>query len=78
MKIETTSRGFNALLHEAYPAVDLIRLAVESSAVGDYPDSLDNPGSSFLWIGQHHHLNREEVKEFCDYLQRWLETGSLQ
>ena len=54
-----------------------MRLFQESSAKGDYEDSLDRPGSSFLWIGRNHHLNREEVAEFVKHLQRWLDTGSL-
>ena len=52
-------------------------LALESSAVGDYDDSVDRPGSSFLWFGDHHHLNREEVSELVGFLQHWLDTGRL-
>jgi hypothetical protein len=78
MRLEKSERGFMFLLHEQYrtPHED-DRLASESSAIGDYPDSFDRPGSSFLWIGDNHHLNREEVAEFVSHLQRWLNTGRL-
>lgn len=78
MKIETTQRGFETINHkcnlEDKPPE---RLVQQSSAIGDYEDAFDRPGSSFLWIGDNHHLNREEVTEFRDSLNRWLETGYL-
>jgi hypothetical protein len=79
MKIKIPDRGFSILEHKTYgnhPSLTA-RLAQQSSAIGDYKDSLNNPGSSFLWIGDHFHLNREEVREFIGYLQIWLDTGSL-
>jgi hypothetical protein len=54
------------------------RLIGESSAVGDYDDSLDNPGSSYLWVGAAHHLNREEVRELIARMQYWLDRGHLE
>jgi hypothetical protein len=78
MKIVRSDRGFFFLMHPTYlPPHDEGRLASESSAIGDYDDSMDNPGSSFLWIGDDHHLNREEVKEFIQHLRQWLKTGRL-
>lgn len=38
---------------------------------------MDNPGSSFLWVGNDHHLNREEVTELVSRLLWWLKTGHL-
>ena len=34
-------------------------------------------GSSFLWVGEHHLLNRAEVYKLIEHMQRWLVTGSL-
>ncbi len=78
MKIEKSNRGFTSLTHEPYTKPDADnRIVTESSAIGDYPDSFDKPGSSFLWFGFVHHLNREQVAEVVGHIQRWLKTGSL-
>ena len=78
MKSIQTGRGFGYVEHPPYVASDdYDRLISESSAVGEYPDSLDNPGSSFLWVGEHHHLDREEVAELIGRMQEWLTTGQL-
>lgn len=85
MKIDRTHRGFHCVECPLYPVDEVTsgrytdeRLLMESSAVGDYDDSLDKPGSSFLWIsGMHHHLNREQVQEMIEHMQRWLRTGCL-
>ena len=53
------------------------RVIQESSAIGDYSDALDNPGSSFLWIGEDHHLNREQVDFLVKAMQHWLDHGRL-
>jgi len=58
------------------PDIDA-RLVSESSAIGDYDDSLARPGSSFLWIGNGHHLNREEVAELVAKMRHWLDHGRL-
>jgi hypothetical protein len=78
MHITKSDRGFKFLMHPIYiePSKEE-RIVSESSAVGDYKDSWDNPGSSFLWVGEHHHLNREEVAELVDHLNRWLKEGRL-
>lgn len=78
MKVEKTDRGFDVIVKDTYanepqPA----RLLGQSSAVGDYEDSWTKPGSSFLWFGDKHHLNREEIAELIDHLNCWLNTGSL-
>lgn len=66
-------------MHGSYPPPsEDKRLVSQSSIVGDYEDSLDRPGSSALWIGDEHHLSREEVAEFVEHLNAWLKTGSLE
>lgn len=81
MHIEKSERGFDFLVHDSYGNEPRpIRLVSESSSIGDYADSFDRPGSSFLWVGDRmgtHHLNREEVAELIAHLQRWLDTGRL-
>ena len=82
MKASKTDRGFTVVNHEGYPPENRpsrpIRLIQESSAVGDYDDSMERPGSSFLWVGQDHHLNREEVAELVQRMGQWLATGRLE
>lgn len=78
----TKRRGFVDVLvdpEDFDPARETKRLVGESSAIDDYPDALERPGSSFLWVGggDDHHLDREHVAALRDALTRWLETGSL-
>jgi hypothetical protein len=80
MKVTKSDRGFEFLNHDAYIPADrgkYDRLASQSSAVGEYDDAYDRPGSSALWIGEHHHLNREEVAQLVKHLKAWLKTGTL-
>ena len=78
MKLDTDSRGFTVVAQRNYPKIEKVsRLLQESSAIGEYEDAWDDPGSSFLWISENFHLNREEVKEVSDYLLLWLNTGHL-
>lgn len=57
MDAEKSDRGFVRVYHPRYlPEHANALLIAESSAIGDYDDSFDNPGSSFLWVGEHHHL----------------------
>ena len=78
MTTERTTRGFTLVIHPTYgERTTSKRLIGESSAIGEYADSIQNPGSSFLWVADHFHLNREEVRELRDHLARWLETGRL-
>ena len=74
-----TERGFTRVLHEKYQNMpgEMTVLIQESSAIGDYDDALNNPGSSFLWVGEDHHLNREEVAELITRMQHWLDTKRL-
>lgn len=80
MKPERSDRGFEYVFYPTYLDEDSehSRLVAQSSAIGDYGDSFDRPGSSYLWIGRYHHLNRDEVREFVGLLNLWLETGSLE
>jgi hypothetical protein len=78
MKITTSDRGFRYVTSPSYTNhAKSERLISESSAIGEYEDALDNPGSSYLWIDSHHHLNREEVRQLIGYLQYWLEHKHL-
>lgn len=78
MKLVKSERGFIFLDHPAYlEPHETKRVVSESSAVGDYEDSLEKPGSSFLWVGEDHHLNREEVSQLVQCLQSWLDKGRL-
>jgi len=78
MKYELSNRGFGFIMHPTYAnRPEEARLISESSAVGDYEDSMDSPGSSYLWVGEHHHLNREEVEELVIRMQGWLTVGRL-
>lgn len=79
MKAEKTDRGFVVVVHEKYQNEPgkMTRLIQESSAIGDYENSFDCPGSSYLWVGQDHHLNREEVAELITRMKYWLKTGRL-
>ena len=79
MIVKNNCRGFQVLKHRKYADDENTetRLAQHSSAIGDYEHSMEQPGSSFLWIGEDHHLNKEEVAEFIVYLQNWIETGKL-
>lgn len=78
MKEYTTNRGFYGFEHEKYPPNDSSeRIIQESSAIGNYDDALDNPGSSYLWVGDDFHLSREEVQELIGHMQYWLENKRL-
>lgn len=76
MKIVERLSGLQALIHPNHDEDFDGEIASQSSAVDT---SLESPrgGSSFLWVGVNHHLNRSEVDEFTRYLQRWLSTGEL-
>jgi len=56
---------------------EFTRIIAESSAIGDYDDSFDKPGSSYLWVGNDHHLNRDQVRELVTRMEHWLSTGRL-
>lgn len=80
MLYELTDRGFEVVSHPRYQGGDRtprlpLRLVGQSSAWSCREG--DRAGTSYLWIGEHHHLNREEVRELTDRLTAWLTTGSL-
>ena len=78
MRYIKSDRGFAHILHEEYlPPHKESSLVSESSAIGDYDDAFERPGTSFLWVGDCHHLNREEVFSLVLQLQTWLLTGRL-
>ena len=82
MKVVRSERGFERIVHDSYanePVPDCT-LVGASSAIGNYEDSWDRPGSSFLWIGNTDHamhINRDEVRELIVHLQSWVESGNL-
>lgn len=77
MKLVKTSRGFLQLLMPQYVDEKMTVVVGESSAIGTYVNSLQCPGSSFLWIGQNHHLNRRQVRVLIGVLTNWLVTRRL-
>jgi hypothetical protein len=80
MQIEKSDRGFKNITHPIYAddKGNVSRIITESSAINfDYEDGLDIPGSSYLWFGEEHHLNREEVTVLRDALNNWLEHKRL-
>jgi len=70
MKTVVSHRGFNFIKRGEE------RIVSESSAIGDYEDSFDLPGSSYLWVGDNQ-LDREEVGRLCNALTHWLEHKRL-
>jgi len=78
MKIVKTERGFQQVLCPVYPPDGTSKpIVLQSSVILDYAEAMDRPGSSALWVGEHHHLCREEVAELISRLQHWLEHGRL-
>jgi len=77
MEARKTDRGFIVIEHPAYPNGNIEKLVQESSAIGEDKDSLENPGSSFLFVGRDFHLNREEVGQLVILLLTWLSTKRL-
>ena len=78
MKADNKCRGFITITHPEYLDCEKeSRLVQESSKIGTYEDSMGNPGSSYLWIGKDHHLNREEVGQLIFAMQVWLDFKRL-
>lgn len=81
LPITLSDRGFEYIHtpHRDDPTQSA-RLVSQSSgielAVRD-EDVPDNPGSSFLWIGDFHRLDRDQVEELVGYLSNWLDCGYL-
>ena len=74
---QKNDRGFIHIKHETYPEHQTSSLIAESSKIGDYEDSFECPGSSYLWIGDNYHLNREEVLSLAECLLYWLDHKRL-
>ena len=52
----------------------------QSSAMDNTERGIQNPGSSFVWLGTEEdrmHLSRDQVQMLIGHLQAWMETGSL-
>ena len=80
MEVTKTDRGFELIEHPMYPpdtAGSCVRLVQQSSAIATDGDEIPDPGTSYLWIGDDHHLNRDEVRSLVAHLRAWLTTGSL-
>lgn len=78
MQIRFTDRGFRILEHPDHLDAECqARLVQESSTTGGHEDATERPGASFLWIGDRHHLTREEVGTLASVLQHWLQHGCL-
>lgn len=71
-----TNRGFQ-IIEDQDGLEGEGRLIQASSRIGDYEDAFDNPGSSYLWVGEYH-LNREQVQELASIMIRWVETGDME
>jgi hypothetical protein len=79
MQIQHTDRGFEFIECRG------LRLQ-QSSAIRNYEDAYEKPGSSCLWYDDDH-LDREQVRahidldqmidEFKPHAEVWLRTGSL-
>ena len=79
MYVTRTARGFEKIECAAFPPeLGTVPLVWASSSIGDYADSFDRPGSSFLWVGEKHRLNREQVLDLAAHLTAWCMTGSLE
>lgn len=78
MNIKETDRGFQVGAFR--DANDQECSIQQSSAIGDYHDAYDRPGTSFLWLGLDRgrmHLTREQARELALLLTRWCDTGRL-
>ena len=74
VKTSKTERNFPAVTFALHPYEDLT--IQESSTIDDTERGLNNPGSSYLWIGKSH-LDREEVEDLITYLQNWVSKGTI-
>ena len=82
MKPTRTSRGFEMIVFRDANGNECS--LQQSSAVGDYPDAINRPGTSFIWLGRdgdlgnnRMHLSWELVSELLPHMKSWLDTGSL-
>lgn len=77
MESKKTDRGFIYIEHETYHPKELKPLVQESSTVGYNEDSFERPGSSYLWIGDEFHLNREQARFLANTIFAWLANKRL-
>jgi hypothetical protein len=79
LRVMHSPRNFELIAHAVYPPNKGAKAPIvrASSAIGRYPDAFQRPGSSYLFIGDHHHLCREQIAELVGYLQNWLKSGHL-
>ena len=78
MKFSKTDRGFGLVEHPTHANEPQMKsLVQESSAIGDYEHSYDEPGSSYLWVGADHHLDREQVRMLIKVMEWWLKNRRL-
>lgn len=77
MNTVKSNRGFKRIVHHKYldPKQET-SIVYESSAIGNDNDAFENPGSSYLFIGDCH-LNRKQVKQLADALNYWLDNKRL-
>ncbi|MCI0557873.1 MAG: hypothetical protein MN733_05210 [Nitrososphaera sp.] len=84
MEVQYTNRNFE------YVTSDTGFELQQSSAIGDYDDAFDRPGSSYLWYGpkgDREQFAREDIKAMLErgeiesslapHARVWLTTGSL-
>jgi len=76
MEIRYTQRNFQYIHHDPYVSNGDDGIIIQSSAI-NFSDSLQRPGSSYLWIKGLFHLNRKEIEEMIGYLGTWLKTGKF-
>lgn len=77
--ISRTPAGYEVIYFDGphrETAPSTARLVQQSSAIRPYPGAFDKPGSSCLWVGDHH-LDQEAVAELAIRLMAWVASGSL-
>jgi hypothetical protein len=78
MDVTYTGRGFEIIKFKDQREIPCE--LQQSSAIGDYEDAYERPGSSFVWLGrvdERMHLTREQVEELVNRLSNWLEEGTF-
>jgi hypothetical protein len=80
MKVTTSPNGFECVPCGSFQPnwfddPKCLYVLRTSGAVGHYADSKERPGTSYLWVGNRFHLDREQVAELIAHLQAWLKTG---
>lgn len=76
----SNSAGFRSIIVDKYCPDDGDvdrRLLTESTMIAATERGINNPGSSYLWIGDDWHLSRSQVVKMISCMQEWLNTGRL-